>query len=149
MSSLAQWLGSRLAFHTSLVRILLHGVTVFSPHLFLRAYIDCQLELAGNWVPLMAMAPIFLDFKFSAVQYCTLAERQLFSHSSVSLQNPNLHSPFCIQPPGPYNCINYGQWSFLSLLHRGSRLHCLSASVRLGARTLHYVLFSETRFSLW
>ena len=103
MSSLAQWLGSRLEFRTSLVRILLHGVMVFSPHLFLRAYITSYISVETSRVSwkLGSFDDNGSYFKFGAVQYCrfaTLAEQQLFSHSSVLLQNQNLHSPFCIQP---------------------------------------------------
>ena len=40
----------RLAFHTSLVQTLLHGVTVFSPHLFLMAYITSYISVETSRV---------------------------------------------------------------------------------------------------
>ena len=92
---------------------------MFSPHLFLRAYIASYISVETSRVSwkLGSFDGNGFYFWISCLVQCSIAGLQLLqsscSHSSVLLQNQNLHSPFCIQPPGPYNCINFGQWSFL------------------------------------
>ena len=95
---------------TGQVRILMHGVTVFSPHLFLRAYITSYITSRVSW-KLGSFDGNGSYFWISSLVQCSIAGLQLLQSSSVLLQNQNLHGPFCLQPPGPYNCINYGQWS--------------------------------------